>query len=1040
METEQGQEPEDAQGGASKAGKLKSKAVGTTKLARDVAAGAAGGGGLPGAAAVLAKKAAQTKTARRIGIAVAAALAVVLAPLAALMFGFGGSNGYTGSVSNQQEKVVEQAVAGGLTDEEIVVLQSEGAGRGVSWIVLAAMYAMAKNGSGGTGIYHVTDEALSDTFTAEDAADFPKATAWAAQELADNARKQDRFSSATDIGLGGELRGGELTWIDADASEQMVRNPYGNAIAGMRIEGASRSTGDQIVDIAIHWRFGLAAGPTVCNSTYTGALPENLSFEITPEQMGNAVTIVNTGKSVGVPEQGWVVALMTALQESTLRNLTYGDADSLGLFQQRPSTGWGTPEEILDPVKSSQAFYGEADHTSNPGLMDIPGWESMPLGQAAQEVQRSAFPEAYAKWEPDARLLVAQITGTVPAGGRTAKPVARAGESMAFEWIPIRHYDIGPVKPMTQKLADEVGSKFEIETIYGWRESDPYPDHPEGRAADFMVMTDRAKGDALAAYAQEHAAEYGIEYMIWYQRIWHAGEPVGTWTPMDDRGGTTANHKDHVHITISEDAAGETMPATGCCSVGSGCKPFLSGLLARTDISTGTYARVEDVTGFVIQLDWDQLEAVQGTYTFDKIQHAADWASENGKRFRLRIREGIHAPGWAKDLSAHGKPLPRFYDHDEHRNSDLPYLYDPDYIAAHQALMRALSAQFDVNPALGEVNITGNGAMTAEWMLLFGGEMTDNGKTNLANMLAAGFTEEQRQAAVEQDIAFMLSAWPTTPLTSWSHPYQSLGGASRSTNDWIDYQAGLSGGSMGRIAFGHTGLNQAATEGRGGAASIYAHIEAGNLPFTLQTRSMDGGHGEDPLGDFAVIFPWAVEHGVMAIELPNGWQSANPSPEMMSETNAGMAANAAAHSGAGPVPAGEWIIPLPAGSYTITSWFGPRPYPGAGGSTDHGGIDMAAVMGTPISAAASGTVTFAGDCGCGYGNLVSIDTGGGLVMYYGHMSVVSTTTGATVTTGTGIGLVGSTGHSTGPHLHFEFRQDGTRVDPVPLLAAKGLTL
>ena len=68
-----------------------------------------------------------------------------------------------------------------------------------------------------------------------------------------------------------------------------------------------------------------------------------------------------------MPEYGWVIALATSMQESTLLNIDYGDRDSLGLFQQRPSQGWGTESQILDPVLSSKAFYGVATHTPTPG-------------------------------------------------------------------------------------------------------------------------------------------------------------------------------------------------------------------------------------------------------------------------------------------------------------------------------------------------------------------------------------------------------------------------------------------------------------------------------------------------------------------------------------------------------------------------------------------------------------------------------------------------------------------------------------------------
>ncbi len=124
-----------------------------------------------------------------------------------------------------------------------------------------------------------------------------------------------------------------------------------------------------------------------------------------------------------------------------------------------------------------------------------------------------------------------------------------------------RHYDIGPVLPATQYLADTLGTLFGITTIYGWRPTDPYPDHPSGRAADFMVYRDRALGDRLAGYAQTHAARLSISYIIWYQRIWSVERASEGWRPMPDRGGDTANHKDHVHITITP--GGPTPPGDG---------------------------------------------------------------------------------------------------------------------------------------------------------------------------------------------------------------------------------------------------------------------------------------------------------------------------------------------------------------------------------------------------------------------------------------------------------------------------------------------
>ena len=116
-------------------------------------------------------------------------------------------------------------------------------------------------------------------------------------------------------------------------------------------------------------------------------------------QLEHAETIISVGRDADLPDDAIVIALMTALQESSLRNLDYGDRDSLGLFQQRPSQGWGTPEEVQDPVWAAQSFYGVNPKGRNPGLVHISGWESMTPNEAAQAVQRSGFPHAYGRWQ-----------------------------------------------------------------------------------------------------------------------------------------------------------------------------------------------------------------------------------------------------------------------------------------------------------------------------------------------------------------------------------------------------------------------------------------------------------------------------------------------------------------------------------------------------------------------------------------------------------------------------------------------------------------
>ncbi|MDP3208539.1 MAG: LysM peptidoglycan-binding domain-containing protein, partial [Rhodoglobus sp.] len=133
---------------------------------------------------------------------------------------------------------------------------------------------------------------------------------------------------------------------------------------------------------------------------------------LTDEMRTNATIIVQVGRELGVPDYGIVIALAAAMQESSLRNLSWGDRDSVGLFQQRPSSGWGSVEQLTDPYYASRLFFGGP---SNPnrgytrGLLDLSGWQSMSVTQAAQAVQISAYPDAYAKWESSARSWFAQL-------------------------------------------------------------------------------------------------------------------------------------------------------------------------------------------------------------------------------------------------------------------------------------------------------------------------------------------------------------------------------------------------------------------------------------------------------------------------------------------------------------------------------------------------------------------------------------------------------------------------------------------------------
>ncbi|HEV7526734.1 MAG TPA: hypothetical protein VGP92_17335 [Acidimicrobiia bacterium] len=162
---------------------------------------------------------------------------------------------------------------------------------------------------------------------------------------------------------------------------------------------------------------GLVAGAVVVVLSFRHHAPplplctvssQTTTYTLDTDQTANSTTIAAVGKRLGLPDHAVTVALSAALQESRLRNLSYGDRDSLGLFQQRPSQGWGTPTEILTPSYAAAAFFH--------ALTRVPGWETLPVTVAAQKVQISGLPTAYAQWEPQARALAIALTGETAAG------------------------------------------------------------------------------------------------------------------------------------------------------------------------------------------------------------------------------------------------------------------------------------------------------------------------------------------------------------------------------------------------------------------------------------------------------------------------------------------------------------------------------------------------------------------------------------------------------------------------------------------------
>jgi cell wall-associated NlpC family hydrolase len=237
------------------------------------------------------------------------------------------------------------------------------------------------------------------------------------------------------------------------------------------------------------------AGTTTSPSTSATA-PTVASDQWDDEQLTNARIIASVGASLGVPPQGQVIALATALQESGLRNLRHGDRDSLGLFQQRPSPGWGTPEQILTPTHAATRYYQ--------ALLRVTGWQQLPLSQAADAVQRSAHLTAYADHESDAQQLLAVVTGSAGAqngvdpllsdpeclaGGGDGQPSATEATLPAGYTLPA---DTAPqVRTAIAWALGQLGTSYS----YGGDCTDPHSGNP-ARQCDCSSLVQQAYAHA----------------------------------------------------------------------------------------------------------------------------------------------------------------------------------------------------------------------------------------------------------------------------------------------------------------------------------------------------------------------------------------------------------------------------------------------------------------------------------------------------------------------------------------------------------------
>jgi hypothetical protein len=290
--------------------------------------------------------------------------------------------------------------------------------------------------------------------------------------------------------------------------ERSERGGVGRAIAFLLTAAAV------VVGVGVAMNQGLGPFPTPEGCT---ARVQGVEVELDPEQSENAAVISAVGVRRGLPARAVSIALATAFQESKLHNLDHGDRDSVGLFQQRPSMGWGTEEQIADPYYAANRFYDE--------LEKVHGYESMRITEAAQRVQRSGFPEAYDDHAEDARALASALTGYSPTrfscvvhrSGRPGQaPAVRRDLRHAFGRLPVRLGGPGlnvPVRPRSQ-----------ANNRLGW---------------------------AVAHYLVAHANRLHIKEVAYDRKVWTAGKQSERgWRDEESRGPGVGRGR--VHVVMHE--------------------------------------------------------------------------------------------------------------------------------------------------------------------------------------------------------------------------------------------------------------------------------------------------------------------------------------------------------------------------------------------------------------------------------------------------------------------------------------------------------
>ena len=290
--------------------------------------------------------------------------------------------------------------------------------------------------------------------------------------------------------------------------------------------------------------------PGLLDSSGCTAEVDGHEVTIDLKQAENASLITAIAMQRGMPARAASIALATAFQESKLYNLDYGDRDSVGLFQQRPSQGWGTAAQLTDPEFATNAFYD--------ALTGIDGYPEMEITVAAQEVQRSAYPDAYADHEEDARALASALTGNSPRGLWCDVPgdADEASDDLDEQGLVAR----------AAAVRRDLEARFGALSLGGFEPAGVSSGHMEGsahyegRAIDVFFRPVNAEntkqGWAMATYLVANADRLDINTLIFDDRVWKAGSRSDDgWTDYrvsSSAGGDRAilEHRDHVHVDV----------------------------------------------------------------------------------------------------------------------------------------------------------------------------------------------------------------------------------------------------------------------------------------------------------------------------------------------------------------------------------------------------------------------------------------------------------------------------------------------------------